>query len=198
LELPVKFRFGYSEASAKMAKRKKVVKRAKKPLDSFSAKGHRGRPGVSRSEVKARGDSYRIMFGNIWKDARGPLLKAQTEEDILRAFGAWTGVRKEIEAIADLVLKVLQDPRFPKRRQAQINFLADSLAGRGLVSPRRSRDIRQQDRDKKFHYIIRQDYYIECTCRYKGPALHGRCPKCGTGEVSLPPPSFLSSGSQIF
>lgn len=51
----------------------------------------------------------------------------------------------------------------------QINFLADSLAGRGFVSPRRLRDICKQDRAKMFHYIIRQDYYVECTFRYKVP-----------------------------
>jgi hypothetical protein len=72
-----------------------------------------------------------------------------------------------------------------------MNFLADSLAARGVRSARRSRDICDQERKKKVNYIIRQDYYIECTCRYKGPALHGKCPKCGTGQLS---PSLVLLG----
>ena len=66
------------------------------------------------------------------------------------------------------------------------SLLADSLAGRGSISPRRSRDICDQERKKKVHYIIRQDYYIECTGRYKGPAFHRKCPKCGTDRLALP------------
>jgi hypothetical protein len=114
------------------------------------------------------------------------LLKAQTEEDVVRAFDPWPNYRRDFEPIASQILKVLREPKFPKRREAQINFLADFLAGRGGISARRSRDICEQERKKKVNYIIRQDYYIECTCRYKGPALHGRCPKCGTDRLSLP------------
>lgn len=43
---------------------------------------------------------------------------------------------------------------------------------------------------ERAHHIIRRDYYIECTCRYKGPALHGKCPKCGTDRLPLPYPAF--------
>ena len=81
-----------------------------------------------------------------------------------------------------------RDARFPKRPEPQRNFLADSLAGRGLISPRRSRDICERERKTKVHYIIRQDYYIECTCRYKGPARYGQCPKCGTDRAYPPIP----------
>jgi len=69
------------------------------------------------------------------------------------------------------------------KREAQIAFLADSLGARGLVSPRRSRDICYEERAKPVHFIIRQDCYIQCTCAYKGPALHGKCPKCGTERI---------------
>ena len=50
---------------------------------------------------------------------------------------------------------------------------------------RRSRDICGQERKKKANYIIRQDYYIECTCRYKCPAPYGKYPKRGTDKLSL-------------
>jgi hypothetical protein len=34
------------------------------------------------------------------------------------------------------------------------------------------------------HVIVRREYYIECSCGYKGPALDGACRDCGTGELS--------------
>jgi hypothetical protein len=117
-----------------------------------------------------------------------PLLKARTEEDMSRAFDLAPSYKMEFVPLASLILKVLRDPKFPKRPEPQRNFLADSLAGRGLISPRRSRDICERERKTKVHYITRQDYYIQCTCLYKGPALHGKCPKCGTDRVSLPLP----------
>ena len=74
------------------------------------------------------------------------------------------------------VEKIREDPKFPKKAKTQIAFFADSLAGLGQISPRRSRDICAEGRKKKHHTIIRQDYYIECTCGYEGPAKHGACP----------------------
>lgn len=171
-----------------MAKRKKARKTRKKPLDMVLGKRPRGRPGVRASEIRGRGDHYRLIFKQIWQDVGEALLKAQNEEEVSRAFDASPSYKVEFAPVASLILRTLRDSKFPKRAEPQRNFLADSLAGRGLISPRRSRDICEQERKKKVHYIIRQDYYIECTCHYKGPALHGRCPKCGTGETSLPLP----------
>ena len=91
-----------------------------------------------------------------------------------------------VPTLAPLILKVLREPTFPKRRSAQIGFLADSLAARGRVSPRRSRDISARERTKKTHQIVRRDYYIECTCGYEGPARYGACPGCGTDTVAGP------------
>jgi len=104
---------------------------------------------------------------------------------VIRAFDPWPHYQRDFEPIAPVILKILREPKFPKRREVQMNYLADSLAGRGWISPRRSRDICEQERKKKEHCIIRQDYYIECTCHYKGPALFGKCPKCGTDKLSL-------------
>jgi hypothetical protein len=181
-----------------MLKPKKAHKTREKTLDTVSPKRGRGRPGVRASEIKGRADHYRLLFTQIWNDrtdARGEFLKglgnallgAKTEEKVIRAFAPWPSHQREFEPIASVVLKVLREPKFPKRRKTQINFLADSLAGWGWISPRRSRDICERERSKikKEHCIIRQDFYIECTCRYKGPALYGKCPKCGTEELSL-------------
>lgn len=68
-----------------------------------------------------------------------------------------------------------------KRREAQINFVADSLAGLGWITPRRSRDICDQERaiKKRADKIIRYEFYIECYCGYKGRSHDPGCPKCG-------------------
>ena len=83
--------------------------------------------------------------------------------------------------MAELVLRVLRDTKFPKMRAAQGNFLADSLAGLGWISPRRSRDICAEERakEKRAHHIIRYEVYVECSCGYKGRSWSHACPKCG-------------------
>lgn len=173
-----------------MPKRKKATKKPVIPLDTFSQKRRRGRPGVRASEIRGRGDHYRLLFRQIWAEVGEQLLQAKTEDDVLKAFDLMQFYKQEFASIASLILKVLREARFPKTREARINFLADSLAGRGSISPRRSRDICDRERKKKVNYIIRQDYYIGCTCGYKGPALHRKCPKCGTDKLSLPYPVF--------
>ena len=91
--------------------------------------------------------------------------------------------REQFARIPSLILKTIRDSKFPKRRNAQINFLADSLAAWGAVSPRRSRDIcgneRAKERAKSPHRIIRKEFYVECSCGYKGPARDNACRKCG-------------------
>ena len=85
--------------------------------------------------------------------------------------------------MANLIFRVLRDPKFPKRREAQINFVADSLAGLGFVTPRRSRDICQEERtkEKRAHRILRYEFYVECSCGFKGRSQNHACQKCGAG-----------------
>ncbi len=75
---------------------------------------------------------------------------------------------------------------FPRGLKPNETLLADSLAGLGRVCSHRSRDICEKERKKKVHQIIREEYYIECTCGYKGPAFHGMCPKCRPNEIFIP------------
>jgi len=172
-----------------MAKTKKTPKRVKKPLDTFSHKRGRGRPGVRTSEISGRAYNYHLIFTQIWDIVGWSLLAANTKEEVIKALEP-THYKDEFATIASLVLQVLHDPKFPKRREAQINFLADSLAGRGIISPRRSRDICEQERAKeraKSRYkILRKEFYIECSCGYKGPARDDACRKCGA-EISMWP-----------
>ncbi len=167
-----------------MLKRKNSPKRPQKTLDTFLEKRGRGRPArAGFSEIRGRADNYRWIFAQVW-DRLWPLLaKAKTEEDMIKAFqeGARPYDREFVPALTGLALRVLCERKFPKRREPQVNFLADSLAGVGLVTPRRSRDICEQERaaEKRAHHIIRYEFYIECSCGYKGRSRDHACRKCG-------------------
>ncbi|MGA7794959.1 MAG: hypothetical protein WCA19_18120 [Candidatus Acidiferrales bacterium] len=100
--------------------------------------------------------------------------------------------REFMPMLAGLVFKVIREHKFPKREEARINFLADSLGGYGSVSARRSRDICEKERKKKVHQIVREEFYIVCTCGYKGPALRGACPKVHPKEIFIPFPRIYS------
>ena len=132
-----------------MPKRKKVTRRAKKALDTYSVKRRRGRPGVDPSEVSGRSQNYRFIFNQIWKDVGEALLKAKTEKEVREAFDPTPGYKQEFSSLATLILRVINEPKFPKRPGPRGNFLADSLAGVGRISPRRSRDICGQERTRQ-------------------------------------------------
>lgn len=181
-----------------MAERKKATKKSQNPLDTFSEKRGRGRPyKIRASEVVGRAYNYRIIFGQIWDKLKEPLLKATTEEEVLGAFEQTT-YKQEFAPMGSLILSVLREPEFPKRdRQARIGFLADSLAARGVVTPRSSRDIctreRARERRKSTHKILRHEFYIECSCGYKGPARDSACRKCGA-KIGFSLPEIMGRG----
>jgi hypothetical protein len=152
-------------------------------LDTVPEKGRRGpKPKVSASAVRGRADNYRGLLENVW-DPLWPLLsRAQTEDDVLRAFReAYPGEYEFMPRLAPLILSVLKERTFPRRRTAQIKFMADSLAGLGIVSARRSRDICAEDRAmaKRANHILRCEYYVECSCGYNGPSHDHACRWCG-------------------
>ncbi len=135
------------------------------------------------SEIRGRADNYRWILDRVW-DRLWPLLaKAQTEEDVTKAFQEATSAYAQqfVPSLSNLVLKVLRELKFPKRREARINFLADSLAGVDWIAPRYSRDICEKERAKlkRAHDIIRYEFFIECSCGYKGRSQDHACPKCG-------------------
>jgi hypothetical protein len=141
---------------------------------------------MAASEVFGRSQNLRLQFSQIWDKVGERLLRAEAGDDVLNALElAGQYWRNELGPgrIPSLILTILRDPKFPKQRvQQQINFLADSLAALGNVSPRRSRDICEQERrkEKVGHHIIRREFYIECSCGYQGPALNNACRNCGT------------------
>jgi hypothetical protein len=169
-----------------MAKPKKREKKSSRSLDSVSEKKpRRGRPGVRREEIAGRAYHYGLVFDQCWKNIREQVLNANTADEITAAFREageqyWSYF---VPHRSETILQIVNDPKFPKRAAAQIRYLADSLAGVEQVTPRRSRDIVAEERNRIRHKIVRQEYYIACTCGYEGPALNGACPGCGTREV---------------
>jgi hypothetical protein len=168
-----------------MTKHKKGVSEGNNSFDSFHEKRARGRPRfVQRSEVFGRAENYRQTLGYVWSALRDPLLAATNAQDVIDTFEkhATSYAREFVPRLADDILNVIREPKFPKRPDPQIKFLADSLAGRPNVEPRTSRDICEKERAKERaqskYKILRKDFYVECSCGYKGPALNNACRKC--------------------
>jgi hypothetical protein len=147
------------------------------------------------SEIVGRAGNFRYCLTQVW-DRLWPLLsKAQNEEDVIKAFqeGASPYTKNFMPSLAALTLTVIREPRFPKRREPQANFLADSLAAMGVVTPRRSRDICAQERakEKRAHHIIRYEFFVECSCGYKGRSRDHACARCGA-KIGLASSSAFS------
>jgi hypothetical protein len=169
-----------------MTNHRTAVTRRKKTIDTFQAKRVRGRPARMRpSEILGRAHNYQFIFDQVW-DRLWPLLaESQSEAEVIAAFqGAASPYDGQfLPWIGKLALQVLREPKFPKRRSAQIDFFAESLAAVGVVTPRRSRDICAQERVKEklaqlAHHIIRYEFYVECSCGYKGQSRDHGCPDC--------------------
>lgn len=187
MNFPVEFGAEFLENYRKMRKRDLRPKKVNKALDNFFEKRGRGRPGVRPAEIAGRAGNYRLILDQVWDRLWPSLSKAKTQEEVNRAFQEGTNpYERELVPALTLVLPVLRDKKFPKGRKTRINFIADSLAGLGRVSPRRSRDICEQERgrQKRSHHIISYEYWITCSCGYKGRSEDHGCPKCGA-QISL-------------
>jgi hypothetical protein len=209
--LPVKFSGVVGDLSAEMPRRKNSRRSSKVPLDKKTANTRTGRPGVRHSEIVGRAVNYRSIFWCQRLDRKKKewvrdkpytwamaLVAAKTTDELRRALeSAPSYARNEFNPLISLILKVLQERAFPKKQKAQFDFLADSLAAYGRVSPRRSRDIcgeeRAKERTKSPYKIIRKEFYVECSCGYKGPALDDACRKC-RAAIAISLEESLSSG----
>lgn len=167
-----------------MQKRNRRTKKRVIPLDRFSQKVARGRPPrVRPTEIRGRADNYRFIFGQVWDRLWPRLSRTTTDQEVIDSFleGATPYAQEFVPALANLIHRVLCDPKFPKRREAQINFFADSLAALDYIAPRSSRDICQKERtrEKRAHHILSYEFYVECSCDFKGRSRGHACPKCG-------------------
>jgi len=119
-------------------------------------------------------------------------LAARNDEEVTKAFRsqAQPYTSEFVPRLAGDILEVLGQKKFPKKPRAQIKFLANSLAGRPNVEARTSRDIcakgLAEEKAKSPHKIVRKEFYVECSCGFKGPALDNACRKCGA-QISLIP-----------
>ncbi len=186
--------------SAKTYKQKQARQTTNFSLDKESQKRPRGRPvKIQASWVRGRADNYRWIFHQIWDHIWPALSKAQTQQEAIQSFARPEVGSYALDLIrmADLILQVAQDPKFPKhKRKAQINFMADSIAAHGVVTPRSSRDIceRERARIKRVHHILRYEYYVECSCGYQGPSRNHACPEC-EAEIQFKADSPFDIGS---
>lgn len=135
---------------------------------------------VNPDAVRGRADNWRTVFELVWSRLWPPLEQANTEGDVRAALELAAPYRDYFANHAGLILKTIKEQGFPKTQRGRINFLSDSIAGLGTVSPRRSRDICAANRAaaKKKGQILRWEYYIECSCGYKGQSLDHACPLC--------------------
>ena len=168
-------------------------KSSKNLLDGFTKKRGRGRPRECQySEIIGRAQNYRQVLTDVWQKLGTPLLAAQTEEQVVQAFQSHGRPYDQefVPRLANDILTVKMEKKFPKRAMPQIKFLANSLAGRPNVEFRTSRDIcakaLAEEKAKSPYKILRKEFYIECSCGFKGPALNDACRKCGA-EIDLLP-----------
>lgn len=136
--------------------------------------------------MRGRADNLRRSFDLFWQHVWPSLSKAETQNDVIQSLARPEVGSYALDLIrsADLILRVVRDPKFPKQqREAQINFLADSIAAYGVVTPRSSRDIceRERARIKQVHRILNYEFYIECSCGYQGVSRNHACPTCEAG-----------------
>ena len=181
-------------SSAKSDRRGRAKKKPEKPLDSISTP-RRGRPRKTWEDPQAtvmRADNLRSALKSIWSDMGTALVQATTETEIVRAWNSshWPSGYLQLPRPEDLARRVLAlraTTRFPKGVTAQINFMADSLACHEGVSARTCRDLcgkerRRQERLRESNRaqgtILRVEWYVECSCGYRGPAKDGACRKC--------------------
>lgn len=172
-----------------MVRAKRTGKMPKKILDSDPPRRGRGRPQtVDPSELTGRADNYREILKQVWEKLWPPLSKAETADDVIAALEYAAPYAADFRPSAGRILAVLKDPKFPVRPQVRINFLADSLGALGRVTPRRSRDICaiERARAQRATSIVRYEYYIECSCGYKGHSERHACPKCAARIQFLP------------
>jgi hypothetical protein len=158
----------------------------KKTVDAFSEKRtKRGRPRIAQYKtVWGRAANYKLMLSEKWADLGNALMGCEREADVIDVFQvhAQPFAHQFVPHLASDILELIKNAKFPRRANAQIKYMAESLAGRPSVTLRTSREVcaklRAIESTKSPYKIIRKEFYIVCECGYKGPAEYNACPKC--------------------
>jgi hypothetical protein len=135
--------------------------------------------------VTGRASNYEWALNEVWEELEGPLLSSKTADEVTDAFKRFAEpcARDFVPRLSSDILSLLSDPDFPQRALPRTRFLARSLGGRPNLSFRTSRDICEEadqvEKRKSPHRILRREFYIECSCGYRGPALNDGCRECG-------------------
>jgi hypothetical protein len=168
-------------------KQRGSVVNPKTPIDTFPEKPlKRGRPRIEQyATISGHAANYRSMLSEKWPDLGKPLMSCQRAEDVTEAFQkhAQPYAEEFVPRLTSDIFELMRGAKFPQRANAQIKYIAESVAGRPNVTFRTSRDVcaklRAEEGAKSPHRIIRKEFYVECECGYKGPAKNDACQKCG-------------------
>jgi hypothetical protein len=184
---------------SKQKRRKSRSKKVTKTLDKFSigamseTKSNRGRPSLlSPYTVTGRAVNYERELNEVWERLETPLLNSKTADEVTEAFKKFAKFCAEdfVPGLSADILFLLNHSDFPQRQLPRTRFLARSLGGRPNLSFRRSRDICEaadkKEKQKSPHRILRREFYVECSCGYRGPAFNNGCWKCGAQPELLP------------
>jgi hypothetical protein len=124
------------------------------------------------------------MLSEKWPKLGSALMTCQREADVIDVFQvhAQPYTHQFVPHLAPDIMELIRGAKFPRRANAQIKYMAESLAGRPSVTLRTSREVcaklRAIEGSKSPYKIIRKEFFIVCECGYKGPAEYDACPKC--------------------
>lgn len=171
--------------SAKLGSGQKTANRA---LTASEETQGRKRRIHAENVVRAANDLLKILEGCRDQIDWGKLEIAKTEEESASAFERVPSpYRERLNLWLAAIPEWAQEGKFPKTNlERKMRHLADSVAAEGFLTPRRCRDVclEERKRQAQLGMILRREFYIECTCSYRGPAKGGGCPQCGTYRLS--------------
>lgn len=147
----------------KIRPRKKPASKANIPLDAVQRKRGRPRQTASPESVLARARHLEFVLrdpvpvpgesgSGVWRIVQPFVLAAQGTDEMRGAFTALRGTdegnvlqehlhERMFYGLEEALLEAKSDRDFPKSFNAQVRFVARSLAGGTSVTPRRSRAI---------------------------------------------------------
>ncbi len=189
-ETSAKFSLPSLGISAKWAMSKK---KAKPPLTAFpKPRDPRGRKPVLFPEEVLEHAEFILKVVVSLKDriAWDKLEVAKTEAEAEAAIARVPlFYRKILKDRLTAILTWVREGKFPRKNlKRKMHHFANSIAADVFLSPRRSRDLcseqRRRKRVEKPKMLLCREFYIECTCGYRGPARRGGCRRCGTQKLS--------------